>query len=145
MKEQFKHLQNESITSAFTKYLEGQTVCVKSQDRFLNNWYEISGFEIIKENNICKVSYRLTGTNRRSFFQPDYACFTYEELSQLLNRLDLFPDYGVGEKLFPSLFTELQERISVIRQLLTDYPLDLPVTLGDFVEEIPTCQEVQHG
>jgi len=145
MKEQFTHLQNKSITDAFTKYLEGQTVCVKSQDRFLNNWYEIYGIEIISENNACKVSYRLKDSKGRSFFQPDYACFTYDELSQLLNSLDLFPDYGISEKLFPSLFNELQERISVIRQLLTVYPHELPVTLGDFVEEIPTCQEVQHG
>ena len=145
MKEQLTHLQNKGVKEAFTKYLEGQTVCVKSQDRFLDNWHEISGVEIIIENGTCEVSYQLKDSKGRSFFQPDYTCFTYKELTQLLNRLDLFPDYGISEKLFPSLFDELQERISVIRQLLTIYPNEPPVTLGDFVEVIPTSQEVFHG
>lgn len=145
MKEQFTHLQNLSITEAFTKYLEGQTVCVKSHDRFLHNWYEICGLEIVSENGTCQVSYRLTDAKGQSFLQPDYACFTCEELSQLLNHLDKFPGYGIGEKLFPSLFNELQERIAVIRQLLAAYPLELPVTIGDFIEEFPVSQEVQHA
>jgi|LSQX01.3.fsa_nt_gb hypothetical protein len=145
MKEQLTHLQNKSVTDAFTTYLEGQIVCVKSHDRFLDNWHEISGIEIIIENGTCEVSYRLKNSKGRCFFQPDYTCFTYKELTQLLNRLDLFPDYGISEKLFPSLFDELQERISLIRHLLTIYPHEPPVTLGDSVEEIPTSLEVQHG